>query len=422
MTVEQAGLEHVFREEHGRVVATLIRLFGDIDVAEEAVQEAFLVATQRCPATGAPPNPGGWILTTARNKAIDRMRRESYRPDRHLQAVRLQEHDEFVEEVGPVTDDRLRLMFTCCNPALATNAQVALTLRLLGGLETAAMQYIVDHVAPGTTISRRVEVTNDTAETQEVQVYPAAASISDGNFQFGEGRAASELTTWTTVEPSTVSPPSGGESLATVTIAVPADASPGERYGVIWAELPAAVPEGGIGAVNRVGVRIYLSVGEGGEPASDFAIASFEARRDAEANPMVAATVENTGSRALDLSGEMTLTNGPGGLSAGPFDATLGTTLGIGQTEPVLVTLEKALPNGPWDARIVLRSGMTEREATATITFPEAAETSSEPVATAVETDDGSLLLPIIIAVVVLLALFLLTFLLMRRRRSRQES
>jgi RNA polymerase sigma-70 factor, ECF subfamily len=135
--VERTTLERVFRDERGRVVATLIRLCGDIDVAEEAVQEAFLVATERWPDTGVPPNPGGWILTTARNRAIDRLRRESSRHDRQVRAVRLHEHDETPEEVGPVQDDRLRLMFTCCHPALAPEAQVALTLRLLGGLETA---------------------------------------------------------------------------------------------------------------------------------------------------------------------------------------------------------------------------------------------------------------------------------------------
>jgi RNA polymerase sigma-70 factor (ECF subfamily) len=129
-------LERVFREERGRVIATLIRLCGDIDVAEEAVQEAFVVAVERWPETGLPPNPGGWILTTARHRAIDRVRRESTRHDRQVHAVRLHKHDDPIEEVGPVRDDRLRLMFTCCHPALAPEAQVALTLRLLGGLET----------------------------------------------------------------------------------------------------------------------------------------------------------------------------------------------------------------------------------------------------------------------------------------------
>ena len=128
-------IARVFRQESGRAVATLVRLFGNIDIAEEAVQEAFVVASERWPTTGLPPNPGGWITTTARNRAIDRLRRESSRHDRHAQAALVHERDE-VHEAGPVRDDRLRLIFTCCHPALATNVQIALTLRLLGGLET----------------------------------------------------------------------------------------------------------------------------------------------------------------------------------------------------------------------------------------------------------------------------------------------
>jgi RNA polymerase sigma-70 factor, ECF subfamily len=127
----------VFRDESGRAVATLVRLFGDIDVAEEAVQEAFVTATSRWPEAGLPPNPGAWITTTARNKAIDRLRREGKRHDRHAASARLHDHDdEPAEPVGPVIDDRLRLIFTCCHPALSRPAQVALTLRLLGGLQT----------------------------------------------------------------------------------------------------------------------------------------------------------------------------------------------------------------------------------------------------------------------------------------------
>jgi RNA polymerase sigma-70 factor (ECF subfamily) len=131
-----ADLERIFREESGKVVATLVRLFGDIDIAEEMVQEAFVVASEKWPATGLPPNPGGWITTTARNRAIDRLRREASRNDRHAQAALLHESNEPEEEGGDMRDDRLRLIFTCCHPALAPEAQVALTLRLLGGLET----------------------------------------------------------------------------------------------------------------------------------------------------------------------------------------------------------------------------------------------------------------------------------------------
>jgi RNA polymerase sigma-70 factor (ECF subfamily) len=131
------ALERIFREESGRVVATLVRLFGDIDIAEEMVQEAFVIASERWPETGLPPNPGGWITTTARNRAIDRLRREASRDSRHAQAALLHEATELeLEPESDVKDDRLRLIFTCCHPALAPSAQVALTLRLLGGLET----------------------------------------------------------------------------------------------------------------------------------------------------------------------------------------------------------------------------------------------------------------------------------------------
>ncbi|HLJ66006.1 MAG TPA: RNA polymerase sigma factor [Chloroflexota bacterium] len=130
-----AEIERVFREEYGRAVAVLVRHFGDIDLAEEAVQEAFARAVQRWPVSGVPPSPAGWIITTARNRTIDRLRREASRADRQAQAALLQTGDEPVEE-GPVRDDRLRLIFTCCHPALSVAAQVALTLRLLGGLNT----------------------------------------------------------------------------------------------------------------------------------------------------------------------------------------------------------------------------------------------------------------------------------------------
>ncbi|MGC2241794.1 MAG: RNA polymerase sigma factor [Acidimicrobiia bacterium] len=130
------GIDGIFRQESGRSIATLCRQFGDLDIAEEAVQEAFEIAIRRWPQTGVPPSPGGWITTTARNRAIDRLRRESKREDRHLEAQRLHEPEPEPGEIGPVRDDRLRLIFTCCHPSLATSAQVALTLRLLGGLQT----------------------------------------------------------------------------------------------------------------------------------------------------------------------------------------------------------------------------------------------------------------------------------------------
>ena len=133
---EGSDVARVFRESSGRAVATLVRVFGDIDLAEDAVQEAFAVAVERWPSDGLPPNPGGWIVTTARNKALDRLRRESTRPGREASAVALIGEQEPELEVGPVADDQLRLIFTCCHPALAQEARIALTLRLIAGLQT----------------------------------------------------------------------------------------------------------------------------------------------------------------------------------------------------------------------------------------------------------------------------------------------
>ncbi|HVF32327.1 MAG TPA: RNA polymerase sigma factor [Acidimicrobiales bacterium] len=136
---ETGDVERAFRRESGRAVASLVRFFGDIDLAEEAVQDAFVVALQTWPATGLPPSPAGWIITTARNRGLDRVRRESSRTGREAEAVRLQEArgtGPDPQDVGPVADDSLRLIFTCCHPALAPSAQVALTLRLVAGLQT----------------------------------------------------------------------------------------------------------------------------------------------------------------------------------------------------------------------------------------------------------------------------------------------
>jgi RNA polymerase sigma-70 factor (ECF subfamily) len=151
--LDSAELDRVFRQESGRAVATLVRLLGDIDLAEEAVQEAFVVAAEKWVVSGLPPNPGGWITTTARHRAIDRLRRESTRHDRHAQAALLRA-PEPPAAVGPVKDDRLRLIFTCCHPALAPPVQVALTLRLLCGLQVPeiARAFLV----PEATMSQRL--------------------------------------------------------------------------------------------------------------------------------------------------------------------------------------------------------------------------------------------------------------------------
>ena len=148
-------IERIFREEYGRVVASLIRRFGDIDIAEDAAAEALLAAVERWPADGVPPNPGGWLTTTAARKAIDQIRRESHRDAKYQQAAMIID-DTPHEPTGPVEDDRLRLIFTCCHPALAPEARVALTLRLLGGLTVPeiAAAFLVSEPTMGQRITR----------------------------------------------------------------------------------------------------------------------------------------------------------------------------------------------------------------------------------------------------------------------------
>jgi hypothetical protein len=163
----------------------------------------------------------------------------------------------------------------------------------------------------------------------------------------------------------------GANAFATVTIKVPKRASVGERYAVVWAEVSAPAPKaGGVTLVNRVGVRMYLSIGPGGAPPANFVIGSLTAQRSATGEPRVVATIHNSGKRTLDIGGSLTLSAGPGGLRAGPFPVKLGTALGPGSSETASVRLDKRLPIGPWRARLQLRSGFIQREATTTIEFP----------------------------------------------------
>jgi hypothetical protein len=165
---------------------------------------------------------------------------------------------------------------------------------------------------------------------------------------------------------------------------------------------------------------MYLSVGDGGEPASDFTIDSLQASRSADDTPVVLARVHNTGGRALDISGSLNLDNGPGGLRAGPFEAKLGTTLGIGQSEPVTVPLDKQVPDGPWDAKITLRSGLIERSAQATISFPAHGPRSAPPVA-ARPLSTGRKTLAALLMLVIASSLFVLLLFFVRQRRREEQ-
>ncbi|GAA3533074.1 RNA polymerase sigma factor [Aeromicrobium panaciterrae] len=163
----RAEIDRIYREEYGRVVASLARRFGDLDIAEDMAGEALVTAIERWPADGIPPNPGGWLTTTAANRAIDKIRREKVRDAKHQAAMMIQD-DTPHEPTGPVEDDRLRLVFTCCHPALAPEARVALTLRLLGGLT-------VDEIA-------RAFLVAETTMAQRIT--RAKAKIKDANIPF----------------------------------------------------------------------------------------------------------------------------------------------------------------------------------------------------------------------------------------------
>jgi len=172
-----AAVERVFREEYGRLIASLARRFGDIDIAEEAAGEALVAALERWPQTGVPPNPGGWLTTTAAHRAIDRLRRESHRDAKH-QAALMSYDDTPHEPTGPVEDDRLRLIFTCCHPALAPEARIALTLRLLGGLKVPeiAQAFLV----PETTMAQRITRAKKKIAAAKVPYrVPEAADLPD---------------------------------------------------------------------------------------------------------------------------------------------------------------------------------------------------------------------------------------------------
>ena len=291
-----------------------------------------------------------------------------------------------------------------------------------------ANQYIVDHVAPGDVLERKIEVRNDTSSPMDVRLYAGGARVADGAFvpdDSGSGPGA-ELSSWTTVTPESVSLAPGATSTATVRIAVPSSARGGERYGAVWAELPAAPsPAGGISTVNRVGIRTYLSVGGGDEPETRFSLPRFTPVRDESGRPAVDIEACNEDeSLAVDLSGSLTLANGPGGVSAGPFEsAPPAVTLAPGQCSKVTIAMSPDLPRGPWDATATLKSGPNSESASARITFPDEAGTSSPPVEAKPREVTGTAggRVALLLALLLLLVVLLLLWWLWRRRRSEEE-
>ncbi|MDR2279962.1 MAG: DUF916 domain-containing protein [Gordonia sp. (in: high G+C Gram-positive bacteria)] len=272
-----------------------------------------------------------------------------------------------------------------------------------------AKLYIVDNVKPGATITRRVQVTNNTGAKATVKMYAGPAQIVGNTFVPDAPGATNALTTWITVDKPSVTLDDGETAKVAVTIKIPADAPEMEQYGVVWASLTTPGKDGGIGAESRVGVRVYLSVGAGNGPPSDFSIDSLTGKRDDDNGATVVAKVTNTGGRAVDVSGTLKLTKGPGDLSAGTVGST-GVTIPPGASSDVVFTVPNSasLPDGPWSASVALQSGVHKHTSDQTITFTAA---DAGPAS-------RSIALPLTATVLAVLAAAALGYFLYRRRRA----
>ena len=235
-----------------------------------------------------------------------------------------------------------------------------------------ALRYIVDYLPTGTVIHRRILILNQEPQTAHFTVYADAAQIANGLFTGDAGATRNELTGWVSVQHSAVTLRADTSATDLVTIKVPQGATRGEHYAVIWVQQASyirTVNGFGVNDVARVGIRVYLAVGRGGAPPTNFAITSITARRSVAGWPSIVAHVDNTGGRAVDLSGTARLTDGPGNTTAGPFRSQQIITLAPGQSGNMTFGPPKSLPNGPWQASITLVSGITTSAATASIQF-----------------------------------------------------
>ncbi|MGW3078301.1 COG1470 family protein [Kitasatospora sp. NPDC001132] len=280
-----------------------------------------------------------------------------------------------------------------------------------------AHAYIVDHVAPGSTIERRVEVTNESSTPMHVNVYAAAATIAKGEFTFAPERTPNELTGWTSLDTADLELAASETVRVRTTIRVPGDAAAGERYGVIWAQTDTPTDRShNVTFQGRVGVRMYIDVGPGGEPPSDFEIEWLRPARARDGRGEVHARIHNTGGRALDIGGALSVFDGSGGLRAGPFPARTGTTLAPGDAAEVVVPLDAQLPDSPSTVELTLRSGLVEHTTRATVTFPTTPGSTGAVVASAAQqVPFPSSVVAGLSALVAALCLLLFKFL--RRRR-----
>jgi hypothetical protein len=250
----------------------------------------------------------------------------------------------------------------------------ALGVRLISQGSTSpnplARAFVVARMAPGARLRRVFELANTTHRTMNVAIY-AAAAANRGAFSFGAGRTQNDLSRWTKTGYGRLRLPPGSRRLCSITVSVPPRASSGERYAVIWAQLTAPAPAGGgVRIVNRVGIRMYVSVGPGGAPAPAFSIGPLSARRAASGAPLIAASIHNWGRGTLGFSGSLALTAGPAGLGTGPIRVSLTRGIPPGVTRRVRFRLSRALPRGPWRVHLRLTSGSVQHTAAATVTFP----------------------------------------------------
>jgi hypothetical protein len=235
------------------------------------------------------------------------------------------------------------------------------------------LRYIIDFVHPGTVIHRRILVLNQERRRSHFAFYPDAAQITHGLFIGDAGETRSQLTSWTSLQYRALTLRAGVSALDMVTIRVPRGATRGEHYGVIWVQQTARVHRAdgtNVIEVNRVGIRIYLDVGLGGAPPTKFVITSLTGRRSASGQPVIVARVHDTGELAIDLSGQARLSDGPGGITAGPFREQQVVTLAPGQSGNLVFAQSKQLPGGSWRATVTLVSGVTSTTAQSTILFP----------------------------------------------------
>lgn len=302
--------------------------------------------------------------------------------------------------------------------AAAAPATRGLSIRLLDYLDSQksdlrAHEYIVQTSQPGTTLTRHIEISNTTGTSQQVRIYAGGASIAGGSFDIGK-TSQDPLSTWIHPSMSLVTLADGSHTDVTVVITIPVDAARGEQYAVVWAELraPASASSGSgaVTVVNRVGIRAYINVDSPATANATFRIDSVTSRARSNA-PTVLTHVTNPGDVAVDITGTVNLSNGPGSTSAGPFATSETTSLAPGQQATIVTRLPAALAAGPWTVRVQLASGQTTRVATARITFPQNRSASHKTPTTWVW----------IVAVALVAAALLMALGYLLRRRHRQH-